>query len=299
MIGILENRRHSRLRALLSAYIDSEVNESEAMRVEEHLSGCDECRRELGTLRATVELMGQLPELVPQRAYTLAARPEPAGRGWSVAWTARAATSLAGLLVVALLLSDAFGIVTQRDIPGTAALPAVAPALASREIEEAVVVERTVAVEKEAEAPVAQMAAPAPVAALESAQPVTAAAAPAAAQAMAPPADIAEAEAPTAATPEAPEGGVQVELKEAAREPEVEAAPDDGALATPEPATPPQSAPPSRSDMAAEDAEAPAPEPDDGLALPLWQLEVAAAVLFLALILGMLWSARSARRPWG
>ena len=51
MIGILRSGRHSRLRDLLSAYIDGQVSESEALRIEEHLSGCDECRRELGTLR--------------------------------------------------------------------------------------------------------------------------------------------------------------------------------------------------------------------------------------------------------
>ena len=325
MIGILENRRHSRLKDLLSAYIDGQVSESEAIRVEEHLSGCDECRRELGTLRATVELLGQLPEIAPQRAYTLSAPPEPAGRGWPVTWTARAATSLAGLLVVALLLGDAFGIVMQQDVRETASLPAVAPAAASREIEREVVVEREVikevvketAVEavvekevvtemapvaemavpaprevdeavvvemevvKEVEAPVAEMAAPAPMAA-----PVTAAAAPA--QAMAPPTDVAQAEAPTAASPEAAERGVQVELK---RESEVKATPDDdGALETPVPVAPAVSAP-------AEDAAA--PEADDGLALPLWQVEVAAAALFLALVLGMVWSARRTRRPWG
>ena len=178
MIGILRSGRHSRLRDLLSAYIDGQVSESEAMRVEEHLSGCDECRRELGTLRATVALMGQLPELAPQRAYTLSAVPEPARGGWTFAWTARAATSLAGLLVVALLLSDAFGVVMQEETRETASLPVVAPAAAPQEIEmeigvaETVIVEREVvrevvkevAVEKEvvAEAPVAAMAVPAP-----------------------------------------------------------------------------------------------------------------------------------------
>ena len=245
MIGILGNRRHSRLKDLLSAYIDGQVSESEAIRVEEHLSGCDECRRELGTLRATVELLGQLPEIAPQRAYTLSAPPEPAGRGWPVAWTARAATSLAGLLVVALLLGDAFGIVMQQDVRETASLPAGAPAAASREIERGVAVEQMVVVEKEVvrevaaevvvemevvkevEAPVAEMAVPAPMAAPEPAQPVTAAAAPAAAQAMAPPTDVAQAEAPIAATPEAAERAVQVEMTEIVQEPELNAAPDD------------------------------------------------------------------------
>jgi hypothetical protein len=332
VIGILRSGRHSRLRDLLSAYIDGEVSESESLRVEEHLSGCDECRRELDTLRATVALMGQLPELAPQRAYTLAAVPEPARGGWTFAWTARAATSLAGLLVAALVLSDMFGIVMQQETRETASLPVVAPAATPqvtemevgvaetavvdretiREVMKEVVVEAPVAAMavpaprefkteeavREAEAPVAEMAAPATVAAPESAaQTEVAPATPVIAQALAPPSDAAQAEAPAAATREIAEQGVQVEVK---RESEVEAAPDDGgALDTPEPAAPPESALAPRSDTTAQDAEAPAPVLDDGLELPLWQLEVATAALFLALVLGLLWNARRSRRPWG
>ena len=280
------------------------------MRVEEHLSGCDGCRRELGTLRASVALMGQLLELAPQRAYTLAAVPEPVRRGWTFAWTARAATSLAGLLVAALVLSDVFGIVMQQETRETASLPVVAPAAAPQEIEMEIGIAETVVVEKEvvkevtvenevvveAEAPVAEMAAPATVAAPESAQTEIAPAAPVIAQALAPPSDAAQAEAPTGATRGTAEKGIQVEVK---RESEVETAADDsGALGTPVPAGPP-GAPAPRSDTSAQDDEALAPVPDDGLELPLWQLEVATAALFLALVLGLLWSARRSRRPWG
>jgi hypothetical protein len=135
------------------------------------------------------------------------------------------------------------------------------------------------------------MAAPAPAVALESAaQTEIAPAAPAIAQALAPPSDDAQAKAPAAATREIAEQGIPVEAK---RESEVEAASDDGgALGTP-------GAPAPRSDTTAQDAEALAPVPNDGLELPLWQLEVAAAALFLALVLGLLWNTRRSRRPWG
>lgn len=342
MIEILVSRRHKRLRDLLSAYIDGEVNGSEAARVEEHLSGCEECRRELDTLRATVELMGQLPELAPQRSYMLSAAPEPVRPGWTVTWTARAATSLAGLLVAALVLSDAFGIVTQRDARETASLPAAASAQASREIEEVTRIGETVIVEKEvikavmkatppeivaemetveiievvkeADAPVAQMAVPAPrgapasreiekgvretpvevvvesavvemikdadapISTMAAPVPVVAtdltqpemANAPATMQVMAAPGDLSPAEAPTAAA----ERVAQDELARVTQESEArEIFGDGGTLST--------------------------PEPDGGLALPLWQLEVAAAALFLALVAATLWRARRLRRPWG
>ena len=58
-----QNRRHARVRTLLSSYIDGEVSASEARRVTAHLSGCDECVAELESLRATTMLLGRLPSL--------------------------------------------------------------------------------------------------------------------------------------------------------------------------------------------------------------------------------------------
>ena len=68
-----QNRRHARVRTLLSSYIDGEVSASEARRVTAHLSGCDECVAELESLRATTMLLGRLPSLDTPRSYALTA----------------------------------------------------------------------------------------------------------------------------------------------------------------------------------------------------------------------------------
>ena len=68
-----QNRRHARVRTLLSSYIDGEVSASEARRVDAHLSDCDECVAELESLRATTMLLGRLPSLDAPRSYALTA----------------------------------------------------------------------------------------------------------------------------------------------------------------------------------------------------------------------------------
>ncbi|MCH7551028.1 MAG: zf-HC2 domain-containing protein, partial [Proteobacteria bacterium] len=49
------------MQILLSSYIDGEVTPSEAVRVEEHLAGCEDCVSELASLRATSSLLRGLP----------------------------------------------------------------------------------------------------------------------------------------------------------------------------------------------------------------------------------------------
>ena len=114
MFEFLRIGRHGRLRELLSAYIDGQVSASEASRVQKHLAACAECRRELEALRATVSLLRSLPQVQPSRSFALAEAPEPADRRWPVAWGARAAMSVAGLVLAALLVGDAVGLVRQE-----------------------------------------------------------------------------------------------------------------------------------------------------------------------------------------
>ena len=139
--------RHGRLQELLSAYVDGQVSASEASRVQEHLAACAECRRELEALRATVSLLRSLPQVQPSRSFALAEAPEPADRRWPVAWGARAAMSVAGLVLAALLVGDAVGLVRQETgrEPSLAAMEA--EVMVEKEVIKEVPVE--VVVEKE------------------------------------------------------------------------------------------------------------------------------------------------------
>ena len=123
MIGFLASRKHSRLRGLLSAYVDGEVSESEAGQVERHLVDCEPCRAELDTLRMTVGLLRDLPELAVPRSFALSGELAPIGRSRPVFWAMPLAASTAAVLLVAVLVGDLTGIVTQtRVLPEEAAI---------------------------------------------------------------------------------------------------------------------------------------------------------------------------------
>jgi len=103
---------HGRLRDKLSAYIDGELRASAAVRLEEHLAGCEGCRLELEQLSATVVALHDLPEVQAPRSFTLSAervaarRPQaraaaPLGLGVRLA-AAGVAVALAAVFVVDL-----------------------------------------------------------------------------------------------------------------------------------------------------------------------------------------------------
>ena len=115
MIGILGIGRHSRLRALLSSYVDGQVSPEEARQVEAHLSTCDECRRELETLRDTVGLLRMLPELAVPRSFKLTRAPETVRVSRAYVWSAGLATSMAAMLLVALMVGDMFNVLSQTS----------------------------------------------------------------------------------------------------------------------------------------------------------------------------------------
>jgi anti-sigma factor RsiW len=54
--------RCQRIFPRLSAFADHEVGPSEWLEIESHLVGCENCRRELESLRAIASLLGQSPE---------------------------------------------------------------------------------------------------------------------------------------------------------------------------------------------------------------------------------------------
>ncbi len=92
---------------LLSAYIDGELSSEERELVEAHLSECEECARDLRTLRRTVELLGELPTLRVPRSFAI---PVPAAKSITRLSRAyaflRVATALAVLLLAIVWAGD-------------------------------------------------------------------------------------------------------------------------------------------------------------------------------------------------
>ena len=307
MIAFLGGR-HTKLRSLLSAYIDGQVSDSERARVDRHLEECRDCRFELETLTATVDLLGQLPQVRTARSFALTEEPERVPSVEPFVWAARVVAPMAAVFLVVLVLGDVFGVVTQRrgagelavatetqfasvpdaeaEVAPQAALPAAAPAPSEGETVEVEAVKEVV---REVEMPAT--------AAKEAVVEKEVAAAPAAA---APPLPTVEAQAAVPA-------------------PEVEAAqvpPDDRpAEATAVPAVAAAPPPTEEAPSADEGVEAiepetaeidtgvrsverlrAAPEEDDGLELPLWQLEAGIAGLILVVVLAGFWAAQRRRR---
>lgn len=286
--------RHSRLRAVLSSYMDGEVSSDEAIRVEEHLATCPECRLELETLRMSVELTRALPELALPRSFELAAQPAVEPKLRLAVWAPRLATSAVGLLLVALLAGDAAGVLTQSGRADLALTAATA--------------EEVVSAGAEAAPPVSAAAAPMAADAAPPAAPQAAEAAPQAAMAAAAPAPP--------ATPAAAETAPQTAMAAAAPAPTAQPAGEAAPKAAMRAAAPPaaQAPTPQQADdeLAAEaprvmdrqEAAAGAPEPtaavaepegaddQDGVDLPLRELQIAIGVAFAALLAATLWLTR-------
>ena len=157
MIGWLRGWRHAGLRRLLSTYVDGSASESERARVEAHLAGCEACRVEADSLRATIELLASLPKAVPSRSFALEREPWPAPSVSRLVWTARVAAPVAALLLVALVVGNAVGIIGGGDgldlLGGMAADESIqevpVEVIVEKEVVKEVPVERIVEVEKE------------------------------------------------------------------------------------------------------------------------------------------------------
>lgn len=73
MFGKRKEVSCSKVRRLLSPYIDERVSARERERVEEHVRTCLECRRELDSLQMTVRLLHRVPTAPPPRSFALGA----------------------------------------------------------------------------------------------------------------------------------------------------------------------------------------------------------------------------------
>jgi outer membrane biosynthesis protein TonB len=305
VFGFWEKIKHRRLSVLLSSYIDGQVSASEAARVEGHLAQCEGCRMELESLRATVALLSGLPELAVPRSFGLTQVPAPAPSELPrrLALTTRFATSVAALLFVALVLGDVLGVVTQGgESVSVQDIPAGAGAVAEM-VQEAPSL---------AESP---PGAPAPLAArLPEATPAPAAPQAAPAQAAAPP-PVAAMAAPAEASTEdtvAEEAAdttpqpLERAMVQESEEEKVAAAPVEEAVAVePETVTPKDEAEvaPSPGAVSQETVSAAGAAEttgdDDGIKMPVWQLEAAAGGLFAVLAISTLWMAIRRRRQSG
>lgn len=109
-------------RRVLSAYMDGRLSAEEKAPVVDHLSTCQACREELESLRATVSLLRQLPEVAPAKHFTVAPlKPLPYRRAFAAL---RLATAAAVVLLVAAIAVDWAGVLEQRSPRDTYFVPA-------------------------------------------------------------------------------------------------------------------------------------------------------------------------------
>ncbi len=111
---------HVWVEARLSDYVDNQLPSAERTQLEQHLSGCAQCRSSLESLRWTISLVKQAPVPALKRSFTLAVTPK--SQPTFAFGFARLATVLATLLLIAVFGVDA---ITQF---GGASAPAMAPA---------------------------------------------------------------------------------------------------------------------------------------------------------------------------
>ena len=273
---------HSRIRGLLSAYVDGEVSAADARRVEEHAAACPACRDELDSLTATVELVRGLPELELPRSFELTRLPEEEPRASFGVWAPRLATSVAGLLLVILLAGDFTGTLIQSggsdeestgmqfdssdgtQGPWTSRRPPRQPRHPSSSTTPGSATQNGRRSGRDPNVRVvAGPAAPAAAAQSRST----------------------DEEAATPAAADAPAGAMKASVPAAAQQ-------------SPEPATAPSVA------QAPDQPEAPVPtwdasvgdDDDGGIGVPLLELQIVAAVCFLALGAATVWRARRRRR---
>ena len=116
MFRFLTERRHSRLRELLSSYIDGEVTDAERARVEEHLATCDACREEIESLRWTVSVLAEMPEVQTSRSFVFSTPPDRTPERPRLVTVTRWAASAAAVLLVALVLSEVVARLVGSDL---------------------------------------------------------------------------------------------------------------------------------------------------------------------------------------
>lgn len=128
ILGLFRQTDDDRRRELLSSYIDGELTDDEVREVEELLGSSDDARQELSGLKMSVALIGQLPELALPRSFKLDTLPEEQKTPWwSSLWATGLVTSMATMLLVALVAGDMLNVLTQTQAAAIESLDSTAP----------------------------------------------------------------------------------------------------------------------------------------------------------------------------
>ena len=134
----------------VSAFIDQDLDLVELATIQVHLSHCPACHREVLEIRATVLLLGGLPQYTPRRSFRLDQEHARAGRRWKTIggpqpWlppaltagqqpaaalpggVARGAGWLAGMQAAAMIVGTLLLLVTVGDLSGV--MPSESPSM--------------------------------------------------------------------------------------------------------------------------------------------------------------------------
>ena len=107
----------------LAEYLDGRLAGAAMARVDQRLTSCATCREELDSLRTTVSLLKQLPQVVPTRSFTMAtpppqpALPQPSPLFRMPQWAYAGAASAAAVVLAVLISADATGVLATKRIP--------------------------------------------------------------------------------------------------------------------------------------------------------------------------------------
>ena len=116
-MGILRLGHRHISGATLNEYLDGRLTARARGRVERITAECADCREELESLRQTMLLLNQLPELTPRRSFVMSQAPLEipmrGARPWFQVpqWAYAGAASIAVLALAVLIAVDATGLV--------------------------------------------------------------------------------------------------------------------------------------------------------------------------------------------
>ena len=128
----------------LSAYLDGQISEADAARIDQRLAQCADCRQDLDALRSTVSLLQRMPEITLPRSFVMPGPPpalmaiRPPAPLRMPQWVYSGAAATAVLVLAILISADATGLLTPnlpaRTLESTAAAAAVPAPQAAPEI---------------------------------------------------------------------------------------------------------------------------------------------------------------------